>query len=73
MDSLDLIQTFREVAQRGSFSAAARALDLSPASVTRYVALLEDRFGVRLFIGLEDAGDLIADIERALAAGESGA
>ena len=32
-----------------------------------------DRFGVRLFIGLEDAGDLIADIERALAAGESGA
>ena len=32
-----------------------------------------DRFGVRLFVGLEDAGDLIADIERALAAGESGA
>ena len=30
MDSLDLIQTFREVARRNSFSAAARALDMSP-------------------------------------------
>ena len=65
MDSLDLIQTFREVAQRGSFSAAARALDLSPASVTRYVALLEERFGVRLFhrttrkVSLTDAGQLL--------------
>ena len=28
----------------------------------------EDRFGVRLSIGLEDAGDLIADIEQALSA-----
>ena len=27
-----------------------------------------DRFGVRLFVGLEDAGDLIADLEQALSA-----
>jgi len=65
MDSLELIQTFRAVAERGSFSAAARALDLSPASATRYVALLEERFGVRLFnrttrkVSLTDAGQLL--------------
>ena len=65
MDSLDLIQTFREVARRGSFSAAARALDLSPASVSKYIAALEARFGVRLFhrttrkVSLTDAGQLL--------------
>ncbi|HSV45410.1 MAG TPA: LysR family transcriptional regulator, partial [Ramlibacter sp.] len=32
MDSLDLIKTFREVALRGSFSAAARGLDVSKAN-----------------------------------------
>ncbi|MBH1965410.1 MAG: LysR family transcriptional regulator [Comamonadaceae bacterium] len=65
MDSLELIQTFREVAQRGSFSAAARALDMSPANVSKYVAALETRFGVRLFnrttrkVSLTDAGHLL--------------
>ena len=65
MDSLDLIITFREVARRGSFSAAARALDLSPASASKYVAALETRFGVRLFnrstrkVSLTDAGQLL--------------
>lgn len=65
MDSLDLIQTFREVARRGSFSAAARALDMSPANVSKYVAALEKRFGVRLFnrttrkVSLTDAGQLL--------------
>ena len=67
MDSLDLIQTFREVARRGSFSAAARALDMSPANVSKYVAALEARFGVRLFnrttrkVSLTDAGQLLYD------------
>ena len=62
MDSLDLIQTFREVARRGSFSATARALDMSPANVSKYIAQLEQRFGVRLFnrttrkVSLTDAG-----------------
>jgi DNA-binding transcriptional LysR family regulator len=67
MDSLDLIQAFREVARRGSFSAAARALDMSPANVSKYVAQLEQRFGVRLFhrttrkVSLTDAGQLLYD------------
>ena len=65
MDSLNLIHTFREVARRGSFSAAARALDMSPANVSKYVAQLEKRFGVRLFqrttrkVSLTDAGQLL--------------
>lgn len=65
MDSLDLIQTFREVARLGSFSAAARALDMSPANASKYVAALEKRFGVRLFnrttrkVSLTDAGQLL--------------
>lgn len=72
MDSLDLIQTFREVAQRGSFSAAARALDMSPANVSKYVAQLEERFGVRLFhrttrkVSLTDAGELLFERSAAL-------
>ena len=67
MDSLDLIQTFREVARRGSFSATARALDMSPANVSKYIAQLEQRFGVRLFnrttrkVSLTDAGQLLYD------------
>ena len=39
----------REVARRGSFSAAARAMDMSPANASKYVAALEEHFGVRLF------------------------
>ena len=72
MDSLDLIQTFREVAQRGSFSAAARATDMSPANVSKYVAQLEERFGVRLFhrttrkVSLTDAGELLLERSGAL-------
>lgn len=72
MDSLDLIQTFREVARRGSFSAAARALDMSPANVSKYVAQLEARFGVRLFqrttrkVSLTDAGHLLFERSGAL-------
>jgi DNA-binding transcriptional LysR family regulator len=65
MDSIELIQTFREVTRRGSFSAAGRVLDLSPASVSKYIAALEQRFGVRLFhrttrkVTLTDAGQLL--------------
>lgn len=67
MDSLDLIKTFREVALRGSFSAAARTLDMSKANVSKYVAELENRFGVRLFnrttraVSLTDAGQLLLE------------
>jgi DNA-binding transcriptional LysR family regulator len=67
MDSLELIHTFREAVRRGSFSGAARALDMSPANVSKYVSALEKRFGVRLFnrttrkVSLTDAGQLLYD------------
>ena len=50
MDSLDLIQIFREVARLGSFSAAARAQGVSPPSVSKAVVQLEARFGDPLFM-----------------------
>ena len=40
MDRVDSIAVFAEVADRGSFSAAARRLNRSPAAVTRAVAEL---------------------------------
>ena len=56
------MSTFARVAELGGFSAAARALNLSPPMVTRAVATLEDHLGVRLFerttrsVRLTDAG-----------------
>lgn len=67
MDSFDLIKTFHEVASRGSFSRAAIALDMSKATVSKYVAELETRFGVRLLnrstrsVSLTDAGQLLLE------------
>lgn len=72
MDSLDLIQTFREVARRGSFSATARAQGVSPASVSKSIVQLETRFGLRLFnrttrkVSLTDAGQLLFERSGAL-------
>ncbi|RZT97838.1 LysR family transcriptional regulator [Rivibacter subsaxonicus] len=48
MDQLRAMRTFAEVAGRGGFAAAARALDLAPSVVTRLVADLEDQLGARL-------------------------
>jgi DNA-binding transcriptional LysR family regulator len=48
MDRADSIAVFAEVAERGSFADAARHLHRSPAAVTRAVAELEARLGVRL-------------------------
>ena len=48
MDRTDGIAVFVEVADRGSFAEAARRLGRSPAAVTRAVAELESRLGVRL-------------------------
>lgn len=65
MDTLELIRTFREVAKRGSFSMAAKTLDVSKANVSKYVAALEARLGSRLLnrstrtISLTDAGNLL--------------
>jgi len=48
MDQLRAMRTFAEVAERGGFAAAARALDLAPSVVTRHVAELEGSLGARL-------------------------
>jgi DNA-binding transcriptional LysR family regulator len=67
MDSLALIRTFREVAHRGSFSDAAKALGISKANTSKYVSALEEVFGVRLLhrstrsVSLTDAGALLLE------------
>src|SRR5690349_12052294 len=62
--AMDLDQTlvFAKVVQAGSFSGAARQLDLPKSTVSRKVADLEERIGARLLqrttrrLGLTDAG-----------------
>lgn len=49
MDKLTEMAVFTEVARRGSFSAAARQLRLSPSSVSKLITRLEERLGARLF------------------------
>jgi DNA-binding transcriptional LysR family regulator len=48
MDRIDSVSVFVEVAEQGSFAEAARRLERSPAAVTRAIAQLEARLGVRL-------------------------
>ncbi len=48
MDRLQQMQTFVAVVEHGSFAAAADALDASRPAVSRHVAELERRLGVRL-------------------------
>ncbi len=48
MDRLMSMRVFQKVIDEGGFAAAARALDMSPAVVTRLVADLEDHLGARL-------------------------
>jgi DNA-binding transcriptional LysR family regulator len=48
MDSLEQWRIFTAVASRLSFSAAARSMGRSPQTITRAVATLEQRLGVRL-------------------------
>lgn len=63
MDRLTSMRVFLRVADEGGFAAAARALDMSPAVVTRLVADLEDHLGTRLLQrttrrqSLTDAGE----------------
>jgi DNA-binding transcriptional LysR family regulator len=62
MDRLDAMTAFAAVADRKSFSSAARHLKVSPPAVTRLVAGLEERLGVALLrrttrtVTLTDAG-----------------
>ena len=48
MDRFHLMSVFVAVAEEESFAAAARRLRMSPPAVTRAVAFLEERLGVRL-------------------------
>jgi len=63
MDRIEDIEVFAEVAGQGSFAAAARRLNRSPTAITRAVADLESRLGVRLLnrttraVSLTDAGE----------------
>lgn len=63
MDRLQTLQVFVRVVDEGGFAAAARAMQLSPAAVTRLVADLEDHLGVRLLqrstrrVALTEAGE----------------
>jgi DNA-binding transcriptional LysR family regulator len=63
MDRLMSMRVFQRVIDEGGFAAAARALDMSPAVVTRLVADLEDHLGTRLLhrttrrLSLTEAGE----------------
>ncbi len=63
MDRLASMRVFQKVIDEGGFAAAGRAMDMSPAVVTRLVADLEDHLGTRLLhrttrrVSLTDAGE----------------
>jgi DNA-binding transcriptional LysR family regulator len=74
MDRIDAVAAFAEVAERGSFAEAARRLGRSPAAVTRAIAELEARLGVRLLnrttraVSVTEAGQrFLAGARRVLA------
>ena len=48
MDRITSLATFVKVVDCGGFAAAARALEVSPSSVTVHVRTIEERLGVRL-------------------------
>lgn len=49
MEALNLLESFVQSAEAGSFSAAARRLGITPAAVSKNVARLEVHLGLRLF------------------------
>jgi len=49
MDKYSEMLVFSKAADMGSFSAAARELDLTPSAVSKLITRLEDRLGARLF------------------------
>lgn len=85
MDRLQSMRTLLKVVDEGGFAAAARALDLSPAVVTRLVADLEEHLGARLLhrttrrLALTEAGEsyvnrvrhILQDVDEAEAATSS--
>ncbi len=85
MDRFDAIEAFVAVADVNGFAPAARKLSLSTSAVTRHVAALEERLGVRLLnrttraVSLTDAGQrflvrgrrILADLQEAEQMAES--
>ena len=74
MDRLDAMALFVAVVDEGSFAAAARRHGLSPASITRAVAMLEERLGDRLLhrstrsLRLTESGERQAALYRSVLA-----
>lgn len=74
MDQIHLMNVFVAVGEEEGFAAAARRLDLSPAAVTRAIAGLEERLGVKLLlrttrnVRLTEAGRRYLDDTRAILA-----
>ncbi|MCP4502917.1 MAG: LysR family transcriptional regulator [Deltaproteobacteria bacterium] len=48
LQDLDELRVFRQIVESGSLSAAAKALKLPPTTVSRRLAMLEDRLGTKL-------------------------
>ncbi len=67
METLANLESFIRSAECGSFSAAARRLGVTPAAVSRNVAMLERNLGVRLFQRSSRSLALTEDGERFLA------
>lgn len=67
METLSNLESFVRAAESGSFSEAARRLGLTPAAVSRNVAMLERNLGVRLFQRSTRRLALTEDGERFLA------
>ncbi len=77
MDRFQLMSVFVAVAEEEGFAAGARRLEMSPPAVTRAVAMLEERLGVKLldrttrYVRVTDAGmryleearRILADVE----------
>ena len=50
MNELKALKTFLLAAEKRNFAQVARELDMTPASVTRTIAALEEELGVQLFV-----------------------
>ncbi|MGR8999744.1 MAG: LysR family transcriptional regulator [Gammaproteobacteria bacterium] len=74
MDRLHLMTVFVAVAEEESFAGGARRLGMSPPAVTRAIAALEDRLGVKLltrttrYVRVTDAGNRYLDDARRIIA-----
>lgn len=49
MNRFESLEAFTAVVERGSFSAAARTLGLTPSAISKQISHLEERLGARLF------------------------